>query len=172
MSRQDRLPGRTGQGRRQQRGLVMGRRVRTAGNLTLNNTAWTDLNPGWDGAAAQDISLPAAAGDWIEASIDVVYDSAAVNAYLNIVAQTSGNGFTTTAGTGAGIPGLTGFASVSGAQASTFHYQVVAGDIAGGLIALRIRYRTSAAVAKTLAAISDQQFTFAAKNLGYRLSSG
>lgn len=143
----------------------MDRKVRTAGNLSMQNTSWTDL------ANTMDLSLTAATGDLIEVALIGRYSNENVEAYIDTVTLVSGspvNHFSAGGASGQGVPGWTGPANVSMAIGAPVLYTLVSGDISGGTVTLRLRFRTNTTAngAKVLLALTDYPLQFWAKNYG------
>lgn len=138
----------------------------TGGNKTLNSTNWANVDTGWD------LVLDAATGDILEVNVSAFWGNENVNGYLDIATIVSaspvnylGSG-PITASTGNGIPGLAreGASTNVRPAASSIDYVVQSGDISGGTVTLRLRYRTGAASNLTLRANStDTPFLWSAK---------
>lgn len=111
------------------------------------------------------IVLSAQAGDVIEVALNGSYAAEAVDAFLDV--HTGANYFAGAGGAASeGIVSWAGPTGVVSRVAGSFMYDVVASDITGGLVTLTLRYRTSAAAAKTLRAVADFPLQFSAKVLG------
>lgn len=143
--------------------------TRTAGNLTLNSTVWADLptiGTTWD------ITLAAAAGDTIECSLTAVCDSAAVNTFFDVVSIVGGsvtNSFSTGAAPNNSNDGVGAWYmrnGVSQKSAGSFMYALQAGDVSGGNVVLRLRYREDSATNRNLHATALFPLQFTAKKLG------
>lgn len=136
---------------------------RTAGDYTLNNTSWTNVDTGTD------LSLTVVAGDIIEVGINALMGAEAVNAALDVATIVGGSpvNYLGTSGGGSdlGIQGWLGLSGVNTAIGGPFLYTIQAGDISSGTVTLRLRYRTTAASNKTVRANSTQPFLWYAKNL-------
>lgn len=140
---------------------------RTSGDIVFNNastTAWNDF------PVSMDLVLAAAAGDVIEVGATALWNNEAPIVVLDVATIVSGapvNYFSTAAGTGDwGIGAWLSFPSGGymplggGAQ-----YTLVSGDISGGNVTLRIRYRIGTAnTNKTLLADANFPFQWWAKN--------
>lgn len=120
---------------------------RTAGNLTLNSTAWADVDNNLD------LVLPAAAGDIVICGLSGLSLSEAVDVYLTFETVAGGNrmggGDSTN---GQGVQAWRGHTSVLVALGGTAPLTLVAADISGGNVTMRLRYRTNTADNKTLRA--------------------
>jgi hypothetical protein len=148
-------------------GLVdFGRAVRTAGNLTLNSTSWANVDTGLD------IALTASVGDFIECGLSAFLAGESVNTGFDVATIVSASPVN--------YLGASGGGSDYGAQAwlapdsghptavggSIIGPALVSGDISGGTVTLRLRYRTGAASNRTLSATSTQPLHWWAKNIG------
>ena len=138
---------------------------RTAGSYTLNSATWTNLDTGLDQTIA------AATGDVLEVSLSVFWGSEAVNTWVQVATIVSaapvnfiGSGEPTTT-TGDGIVSWAGISGVNMVGGSPAQYTVQAGDISGGNVVCRLRYRQDSAVNKTLFASSLLPLFFSVKNL-------
>ena len=138
----------------------------TAGNLTLNSTSWANVS------GPADLVLAADAGDVVEVSCSGFWNSDNVQAHLDVVTLVSGspvNSFATggsVATSGQGIVAWAGWANVQMSMGGNFFYKLVSGDISGGNVTLRLRYRTTSAANKTIVASTDVRFVFFARNHG------
>lgn len=150
-------------------GLVHDFFTRTAGNLTLNTTTWANLptiGTSWD------ITLAAAAGDTIECSLSAVLDSAATNIFFDVVSIVSAavtNSFSTGAtpsDSNAGVSAWYVPASISTKSGGSFMYTLQAGDVSGGNVVMRLRYRGDSATNRNLHATALFPLQFSAKKLG------
>lgn len=139
---------------------------RTSGDFTLNNTSWANLDTGLD------LTLAADAGDVIQVGISALVANEATALYLDvvtIVSSTVTNSFATGGAvnaSGQGIMAWRGSASVEQAVGGPFWYKAVSGDISGGNVTLRLRFRTNTAVNKTLYAQTNLPLVFTAQNHG------
>jgi len=123
-------------------GVAAARAVRTAGDLTLNSTSWADVNNGLDlviPAQAGDVLLIAADGRWGNEAVFIGLDAVTVVSG-SPVSSVSGSGASDYGVTGWGAQGLTGLYEPFGAA---IQYPVVAGDVSGGNVTLRLRYKAS-----------------------------
>lgn len=133
--------------------------VRTAGDLTLNSTAWAAV------PTVATLTLPADVGDTLEVVVAGTYGAEAVDAFLDV--HTGTTYFATAGGaSGEGIPLLGGVSGAATKINGAWHYDVQAGDLASGTVVLALRYRTSSAAAKTLRANANQPLSFRAWNRG------
>ena len=138
----------------------------SAGNLTLNSTAWANLS------GPADLTLAASSGDVIEASISLLWGNEAVTGYLDVVTVVSGspvNALSTGAAPAAGDLGVLcwyGTASILIPAGGSIFYTLAAGDISGGNVTLRLRYRTLTAANKTVYGGATTVQQFAARNHG------
>ncbi len=143
--------------------------TRTGGDLTLNSTSWADLptiGTTWDA------TLPAEAGDILEAGLSGVIDSAAVIVYFDVQTIVSGsalNSFGSRAAVATANKGVAAWycaVSVLSNLAGGVMYPVVAGDLTSGSVTVRLRYLSSAATARNLHATVDYPLHWYVKNLG------
>lgn len=137
------------------------RALRTAGNLTLNTTAWANTS------TALDLTLAASSGDVIRVSLNGFWSLNAVNGVLNAVCVASGAGFSTrTANTDNGSVSWFGqgsrFVDITGPITRT----IASADISGGNVIVRLRHRTAPAANKTLVATTAGPLFFIALNRG------
>lgn len=151
---------------------AIGRRIhkkakRTAGDQSLNSTTWANVD------TALDLVLPAVVGDEIEYGINGLSGAQAVFIdfdVVSIVAASPVNSFATdgaaVAAPGAVILGWQGPSGAAAHMAGSVLYTVVAGDISGGNVTLRLRYATNAAVNKTVYGSAASPLRVWAKNLG------
>lgn len=136
---------------------------RTAGDLTLNSTTWANVDTGMD------ITLPAATGDLIEASVSALAGAQAVSIYMDVATIVAGSpvNYFASSGGGSDTPApWVGFASATTVISGTVMYTVQAGDISGGNVVLRLRYRESSATNKIISGVAGIPLHFAAKNYG------
>lgn len=139
---------------------------RTAGNLNLNNSgSWANVN------TATDLTLTnVTAGDIVEVGLSALSDNEAVNLFLDVASIVSAAPVNYWAGTGAagdeGIQAWLGLTGVITLHGGSVMKAIVAGDLSAGSLTLRLRYRTSAAVAKTLQADTANPLQWFAKNHG------
>lgn len=142
---------------------------RTSGNLTLNSTAWANVDTGLD-LVLNEVQV----GDEIVYGISGYVGIEAVAAYFNVATVVAGSPVNSFAERGAAVatPGavITGWTAPSGVDGflSGFSppYTVVSGDLADGSITLRLRYATSTATNKTLNASATRPLDVWAMNLG------
>lgn len=138
---------------------------RTAGNLTLNSLTWADVDN------ALDLTLAAVVGDWIEVSLSGFWNNEAVVARMDAVSVVAGSPVNSWADQAApdnthfGVGGWFGPSGQQGNIGGSIIKQVVSGDLSGGNVTLRLRYRTSTAANKTLFAAAITPLTFWARNL-------
>jgi hypothetical protein len=139
---------------------------RTSGNFTINAASWTNLDTGMD------LTLAAAAGDIVEVGISGLVQAAGADLYLDVVTVVGGTavnslGRNAAAASGTnGIVGWRGTAGVFTTIGSPYWYKLVAGDVSGGNVVLRIRYYTSSAINATLWADTSIPLVFTARNHG------
>ena len=142
------------------------RAKRTSGSLSSSSTTWVNLDTGLD------LVLPASAGDVIEVSLVGIWDVQAATGFLDVVSVVSGNPVNSFGADGSpsnthlGIVGWGGAISVVTFAGGNFFRTLVAGDISGGNVTLRLRRRNDVAVSKTLLATTDIPLEWWARNLG------
>lgn len=143
--------------------------IRNAGSLTLNSTTWVDLptiGTTWDA------SLSAQVGDVIETGVSVFYSNEGVQVALDVVSIVSASPVnawgnqTTPDNASLGVPSWFGETTVNQHSGGSVMKTLVSGDISGGAVTLRLRYRTIIASAKTLTASAACPFHWWVKNLG------
>jgi hypothetical protein len=140
---------------------------RTAGDLTLNSTAWANLQTGLDLTLAGVL-----AGDVIEVGFSGRCNNEAVAGGIDVVSLVSAapvnawgqNG--AEQGSGLGIAALNFLASQADALGGSIMRAAVAGDLSGGTLTLRWRYRTTTGANKTMRANADHPLDVWAKNHG------
>ena len=139
----------------------------SAGNKTLNSTSWANVDTGLD------LTLGASAGDVIEATLSGVWNADAAQCSLDVVTVVSASpvnsfatGTTVTASTLEGVGAWLGNSGIQVNISGSFFYTLVAGDISGGNVLLRLRYRTSTAANRVLIATANIPFVFFARNHG------
>lgn len=143
--------------------------TRTAGNLTLNSTAWADLPTI---ASTWDLTLAAQVGDVIEAGISAVWGAEGVYGSIDVCTVVGGayisafGGSATSGSSGSGVGAWNGVTTVNDGAGGGVLRTLTAADISAGTVTLRLRYRTNTATNKTLFASADNSFQFYAKNLG------
>lgn len=145
-------------------GLVSSGSVKiTSGDLTLNNTSWTNTG-------ITDITVAASTGDVVEASISGRWGNQSVTSGLDVATIVSASPVnylgTGGSGTAFGPSGWVGNSGVLTDIGASILYTVQAGDISGGNVTFRIRYRTGSAVNKGLFASADTPFQWSVKNFG------
>ncbi len=121
----------------------------TTSVYTLNSTTEADIDTGTD------LTIAAATSDKLQISLTSRFGAEAVNAFLDVATIVSAAPVNYVSG-GAGdsddfgVGGWLGLSGVGQAFGGTVFYTVQSGDISGGNVVLRLRYRTSAASNKTL----------------------
>jgi hypothetical protein len=137
---------------------------RTAGNYTLNSTTWANVDTGLD------LTLAAVAGDKIEVGLAGLLGGS-TNGFLDmasIVAGSPVNYWSGSAG-GASAQGVLAWRHESDLNVplgGSVIRAAVSGDLSGGNIVLRLRYRTAAATNLTLYGDTNLVLNVWAKNLG------
>jgi hypothetical protein len=139
---------------------------RTSGDITLNNTSWTDLDTGLD------LTLPAAVGDVIEAQPNGKYGIQNTFVFLDAVTVVAGSPVTSFS-SGTGTPaseGVTGWEGPVGAEENTFgppiSIPLASGDLSAGTVTVRLRYRNNDATTRVFKANTNAGFYWKLTNLG------
>lgn len=141
------------------------RAVRTSGDLSLNSTTWADADTGLD------LVIAAVTGDWVEVGLSAVIGAAVVTLALDAVSVVAGspvNNWSKDGAEGAaelGVQGWLGFSGAFSNATGSVIKQMAAGDLSGGNVTIRLRFRTTAAVAKAMNANTNQPLIFWAHNL-------
>lgn len=140
---------------------------RTAGSVTLNSTAWANVDTGMD------LVLTASSGDYVEVTLCGFLDqTGATYVRFDVASIVSAAVVNTWSENGAehasseGVPGWTGIASAFTPISGTTGRVLVAGDISAATVTLRLRYRTDSAVNRILNAAVRNQLVFMARNYG------
>lgn len=140
--------------------------TRTAGSLTLNQTAVTDVDTGLD------LVLDAAAGDIIEVGISALLSNVAQTVCFDFYTVVGGSPVNPVGpGLSAGLTGVGGVqgwytgngAAVDTAVSGMHPRTLVSGDISGGQVRLRLRYAKTTTTARTLYAVTNNPLTVFAK---------
>lgn len=138
---------------------------RTAGDITVNNTSWTDLDNNLD------LVLTAAIGDEVWVSASGFWGNAGVYAFLDCVSIVGGSPVNSWASNGApnasgqGVRSWWGKVSSDEPIGGTVARTLVSGDISSGTVTLRLRYRTFTATNRTFLASTADQFCWGAQVL-------
>ena len=142
--------------------------IRNLSTLTLNSTSWANM------PTIASLTIPAAVGDVLEALVETNVDTAASAVFLDAVTEVGGtptNSFGTggaalTSTTGDGVRGWVLPVNVSDRISGSAFYTVQSGDISGGNVTVRFRYKTSIATARSIYGDSTAGSFFSVKNLG------
>ena len=119
--------------------------VQVAGGATLGTT-WASLS-----GPTSDLYILAAAGDWVEVGIGVVWDPSGAFPYHDIATIVSGAPLnwvsTGTTSHAQGVPGMfqTAGSGYHVACSGSVYYQVKAGDVVDGVVRLRLYGKTNTA---------------------------
>lgn len=138
----------------------------TTGNITANGTNWTNLG------GPADITFAASTDDVVQVAVSLLVGGEAVDIYFDvqtIVSSSAVNSVgtgTTVSNTSRGVVGWQCFSTVFGTACGSFFYKLVSGDISGGNVTLRLRYRTASATNKVIYGATDYPMTFMARNHG------
>lgn len=144
----------------------------STGNITVNTSGWEELaaETGGPGTGGFDLTLIAAAGDVLVASVVSRWNNEAVNGYLDVVTRVSGantNWFSGGGGgTHRGIAAWYGTASSPMSIGGGMPYTVVAGDVVSNQVTCRLMTRTETATNKILVADPTSSFRFMVENIG------
>jgi hypothetical protein len=142
------------------------RKDRTSGFITVNGTAWADLDN------ALDLVLTAKTDDWVEVGISSLWLNEAVQGDLDAVSIVSGVPVNSWAADGPvdadhqGVIAWVGVTSAFTTFGGSMMKQLVAGDVDGGLVTIRFRTRTNIAGDKTIFADGNTPLTVWARNHG------
>jgi hypothetical protein len=143
-----------------------GRTQYTTAARSINSVTWVDLGgPG-------DITLAASAGDVVEVAFSALAGNQATDIFLDTVTVVSGspvNAFGNATTPSNSHQGILAWASVGGFYnfiGGNYFYTLVAGDVSGGNVLLRMRARTAAGIARDIAGSANQPQTFFARNHG------
>lgn len=141
---------------------------RTAGDYTLNSTTWANVDTGLD------LTVAAVAGDVLQVSASGLWGAQAVVGMLDAATIVSASPVNYISGGGGasdqGVMAWWGTASTVTATLNVpigggLQYVVQAGDIDGGNVVLRLRYRTATAANKTLLGTTALPFHWSVVNL-------
>jgi hypothetical protein len=140
---------------------------RSSDSIAAASANWANLD------TALDLTLTAAAGDVIMCGLATRTSAEAVELHIDVVTVVSGSpvnsfGLRTSAPTGSTLEGIwyaqaSVFANINGGSTLTLG----AGDVSGGNVVLRLRYRTASGGTRTVVATSAARpLVFYAVNLG------
>lgn len=150
------------------RQLVKARR--TSGNLTLNSTSWANVDTGLD-LVLNEVQV----GDEIVYGISVTAGNEGVEVYLDVATIVAAAPVNHLGSRGAAPTTSSDYrigawrlpsGSYQGIGGTAPPYTVVAGDLSGGTLTLRLRYLSSTAANKTLLASTVSMLDVWAMNLG------
>lgn len=139
------------------------KKTRASTDLTLTSTTPANVD------TALDITLGATAGDVLEIVCCGLWSNSAFEKYLDVATLVSGSvvnyiSGTTFTSSGQGVIPWKGLSSVFTNISGSFFYTTVSGDISGGNVVLRLRYKVGGS--STLYAVADYPFVWFARNLG------
>lgn len=136
---------------------------RTAGDVLVSNAAYTEIDVGLDAV------LSAQVGDVLEASLSGLWSNENVAAALDAVTVVSGAFVNYLSGAGSDGFGVQGWyanpTGFNGSVGGAAFYTVVAGDLASGLVTIRLVGKMIT-TARTLVASATRPLAFSVKNLG------
>lgn len=138
------------------------RAKRTSGLITLNSTSWADIDNGLD------LVVAASAGNVLAIDVQGLLGAQAVAVGIDVVTVVGGTPVNSVSGSGAADYGFYyGALSEETVIAGHIQYVVAAGDISGGTVRLRLRYKTSSAVNRNFYAGTggNPQFNWSVVNL-------
>lgn len=140
------------------------RNNRASTDIVLNSTTWANVD------TALDIVLPAIVGTWVEVGLSCALGTSAVAVSFDAVSLVAGspvNSLGEAAAPNNSYDGVSGWHCANTAAnikaSGSIIYQAVSGDLSGGNITLRLRYRTGAASNRTLIAHAGFPLTFWAR---------
>lgn len=142
------------------------RAKRTSGSITSSSATWENVDTNMD------LVLNASAGDVVEVSLSGIWDAQALSGFLDAVSVVSGNPVNsfglngTPSNSHIGIGPWGGATSVSFPMGGNFFRTLVAGDISGGTVTIRLRRRNASAASKQLFATTDIPLEWWARNHG------
>lgn len=141
---------------------------RMTASVTANDTAWHDVDN-----ASLDMTIAATTGDVIAYSLSAAIGGEAVNMGLDVATIVAGAPVNYLGGGG----GVASYGFQAWLSADTLinphgiggvcDYVVQAGDISGGNVTLRLRYRTGTAANKTITGSANQPLQVSVKNFGH-----
>lgn len=146
--------------------LYFDKKSRMTTSLTISNTVWTNVDTGMD------ITLKADVGDWIEVNASGIWDNQGNDAYMDVVSVVGGTPINSWGQGGAirtddqGIVAWRGTSTQYGVIGGAIAKQIVAGDLSGGTVLLRLRMRGSSVSSHVLFTTQQIPFHWHAKNLG------
>lgn len=141
-------------------------RKQSSADYSTASTSYVDVTTGLD------ITLPATTGDVIEVCLNAAGNGhASYSGFIDAVTLVSGSPVNYISGNGSTGLGVQGWRSVQESPyfhtGSPAHYTLVSGDISGGLVTLRLRFKTeNAAFSFVIFGASTYAFAFVARNLG------
>ena len=139
---------------------------RASTDLVLNSTAWANVD------TAMDLTLAADAGDIIEVAASGLWGNENVTGYLDVVTlvgSTVTNSFAENGAVSASSGGITAWridGTIIRSFGGSYFYKLVSGDVSGGNVTLRLRYRTGTATNKTLYSSTLARFVWFGRNHG------
>ncbi len=147
--------------------IAMKKARRTAGNITLNSTAWANVDTGLD------LTLTGCAiGDQIVYAVAFLVNSEATGVNFDVVTVVAGSPVNSfihrgPAAAGGSLAGWYAPASVfTPTTGAAPPYTLVSGDIDSGSVTLRLRYRTDTAANKVMQASAGAPLDVWAQNFG------
>jgi hypothetical protein len=146
---------------------------RTSGTITLNSLTWANVDTGLD------LTIAAAVGDLIQYQINGGWGTENVYGFLDVVTVVSGSPVTSFSNSTAtpATSGISGWVDkntadtpgASQALTGSAWHTLVSGDISGGNVTLRLRYKTGTAANKSLYATTTDPLLVAVVNHGASL---
>jgi len=145
-------------------GRPTARAKRTSGYITLSSTTWANVDTGLD------LTIAAEEGDVLAVSLAGLLGAASGQGCgIDVVTVVSGSPVNSLSGqNGAGDYGWLYTGVAEAGLTGTIQYPVVAGDISGGNVILRLRYRQSSTTNRLFYAGTggDPMFNWSVVNLG------
>jgi hypothetical protein len=151
---------------RTSRGVVSGDvayALTTWGNYTAGATVGTAMST----ADHDKVVANLATGDWVELSIEGIWGTGAVSAYLSFITLAGSiNVLTAAAESSSDAPGMwSGIASQTTPIRGAHLYQVQAGDLSAGSVTFRPRIRCNTATSRTVTGTAASPVTFTARRV-------
>lgn len=142
-------------------GLKSAHAVRSAGDISVTSTTFVPAD------TALDLTLAAVAGDVLLIAPNGLWDTGAVIGQMDVVTMVGTTQTNFVSGNARGVAGWSAPANVNAEIGGPMFYTVVAGDISGGNVVLRLMVNVLTAGTKVLYAGGAYRLAFAAVNLGH-----
>lgn len=142
-------------------GRGYGSASRLTGSITLNSSVWANAS------TTLDITLAGAANDRVRYTPNFQDGNEALSSFFDARFVASGNNFgKSTSNSHQGMAGWAGQASAYSAITGSAIKTVVSGDISGGNVIVRLRYRLNSTATRTVFATSAVPLFLYAENVG------